>query len=180
MLIKDMSAEEKLVAILELFEQGKNLEEVTKIAGYSRKTNVKTFLKNKGYDFDEAELLVKDKQVSADSQLTVSDFALELDNRQAKENLIDLLSSYNDIKNMLEWYKSNDSQMSASKIEVVEVLEQGIKIDLPTYEGAAYRASVRINPIIWAEFDDFAKEHPEFDKASLIAQAMKEYIKKHK
>lgn len=180
-----MQGEEKLQAIVELLEQGKTIKEITTIAGYSNKKNVKAFLVGKGYVFeDKTDNIIKvpeEQEQALQGQMTVNELNLNTVNAEAKENLLDLLSNYKDIKAMLEWYKSGDGQVSAKeKIEIVEVVEQGIKIDLPSYEGQSYRASIRINPIIWKQFDEFCSKHPEFEKASLIAQAMKEYMDKYK
>lgn len=179
-----MQGEEKLRAIQELLEQGKTIEEIATIGGYSNKKNVKAFLVSKGYEFegktDKVIKVPEEQEQALQGQMTFNELNLNTVNAEAKENLLDLLSNYKDIKAMLEWYKSGDGQVSAKeKIEIVEVVEQGIKIDLPKYEGQSYRASIRINPIIWEQFSAFANKHPEFDKASLIAQAMKEYMDKH-
>lgn len=192
MLIKEMKSEDKLQAILELLEQDKSLEEIAKIAGYARKSNIKDFLKSKGYIFDGDSICgldQKQKEVpkvqeiqqvkSSDIQMADS-FMLELQNKKLQSNLLALANQYEEIQEMLIKIKSLDSQVTDTKQEVITVVQEGIKIDLPDYEGQAYRASVRINPIVWQEFDVFASQNKEFDKASLIAQAMKEYMEKYR
>lgn len=192
MLIKEMQPGEKLKAILELIEQNKSLMEIAKIAGYAKKSNVKDFLKGKGYQFDgdnitnlhitELEVVEKPKLERGQSEdIYVTDsFMLELQNKNLQNNLLALAKQYDEIQDALLKIKTLDSQMTDTKQEVIEVVQEGIKIDLPNYEGQAYRASIRINPVIWQEFDKFASKHSEFDKAALIAQAMKEYMCKHK
>lgn len=194
MLIKEMKAAEKLQAILELLEQGKSLEEIAKIAGYAKKSNIKDFLKSKGYIFDgdsicgldqnqeeEPQLQLQELQQVQSNDIHMADsFMLELQNKKLQSNLMALAKQYDEIQEMILKIKSLDSQMADSKQEVITVVQEGIKIDLPDYEGQAYRASVRINPIVWQEFDEFASQHKEFDKALLIAQAMKEYMDKHR
>lgn len=192
MLIKEMKAEEKLQAILELLEQDKSLEEIAKIAGYARKSNIKDFLKSKGYIFDgdsicgldqkqEEEPKVQEIQKVESSDIQMADsFMLEIQNKKLQSNLLALAKQYEEIQEMLVKIKSLDSHVTDTKQEVITVVQEGIKIDLPDYEGQAYRASVRINPVVWQEFDEFASQHKEFDKASLIAQAMKEYMEKYK
>lgn len=185
MLIKNMQGTEKLKAIVELLEEGKTIEEIATMGGYSNKKNVKAFLVSKGYEFenktDKVIKVPEEQEEALQRQMTAKELNLNIVNDEAKDNLLDLLSNYKEFKAMLEWYKSCDGQVSAKeKIEVVEVVEQGIKIDLPSYEGQSYRASIRINPIIWKQFDEFAAKHPEFDKSALIAMSMKEYIDRHK
>lgn len=192
MLIKKMKAEEKLQAILELLEQDKSLEEIAKIAGYSRKSNIKDFLKSRGYVFNgdsicslnqeqkEKPKVQEIQQIkSLDSHVT-DIFMLEIQNKKLQNNLLALAKQYDEIQEMLVKIKSLDSQMTDINQGIITVVEEGIKIDLPDYEGQAYRASIRINPIVWQEFDEFASQHKEFDKATLIAQAMKEYMEKHR
>lgn len=192
MLIKEMKAEEKLKSILELIDEGKDLREIAKIAGYAKKSNVKDFLKSKGYIFNgdsicgldqkqEEELKVQEIQQVQSNDIHMTDsFMIELQNKQLQSNLLALAKQYEEIQEMLVKVKSLDSQVTDTKQEVITVVQEGIKIDLPDYEGQAYRASVRINPVVWQEFDEFASQHKEFEKASLIAQAMKEYMEKHR
>lgn len=184
-----MKAEEKLKAILELIDEGKDLREIAKIAGYAKKSNVKDFLKSKGYIFngdsicglEEEELKVQEIQQVQSNDIHMTDsFMIELQNKQLQSNLLALAKQYEEIQEVLVKVKSLDSQVTDTKQEVITVVQEGIKIDLPDYEGQAYRASVRINPIVWQEFDEFASQHKEFEKASLIAQAMKEYMEKHR
>lgn len=196
MLIKEMPSSEKLKELLELFNEGKSLAEITAIAGYQKKSNVKDFLKGKGYHFDGDNIINlhitgqsddiqvtqtnKIKAVPVVKQETDNLLLKELQSRELQRDLIALAKQYDEIQEALIKIKSLDSHMTDAKQEVITVVQEGIKIDLPDYEGQAYRASVRINPIVWQEFDEFASQHKEFDKASLIAQAMKDYMEKHK
>ena len=195
MLIKEMSSDQKLKALLDLFNEGKSLEEITRIAGYQKKSNVKDFLKSKGYQFDKDiiinvhsvghahDMLLTQSnntsQVSVDRHKTDNFLLKELENKSLQRDLIALAKQYDEIQEALAKIKSFDSYMTDNPKEVITVVEEGIKIDLPDYEGPAYRASIRINPIIWKRFDEFASRHKEFDKSTLIAEAMQEYMKKH-
>lgn len=196
MLIKEMPSNEKLKALLELFNEGKSLAEITAIAGYQKKSNVKDFLKGKGYQFDGDNIINlhiagqsddihvtqtnKIKAVPVVKHETDNLLLKELQSRELQRDLIALAKQYDEIQEALIKIKSLDMHMTDNRSEVITVVQEGIKIDLPTYEGKAYRASIRINPVIWEEFDKFSAQYPEFDKAALIAQAMKEYMEKHK
>jgi len=61
--------------------------------------------------------------------------------------------------------------------EVIEVINQGIKIDLPQSEST--RTTIRINKEIWNRFEEFSKKNKEFNKQDLMAQALKEYMEKY-
>ncbi len=64
-----------------------------------------------------------------------------------------------------------------SMTNVVEVINTGIKIDLADNENT--RTTIRINKTIWEEFDAFCEKNKEFNKQDLMAQALKEFMKKH-
>lgn len=57
--------------------------------------------------------------------------------------------------------------------EVIEVINEGIKIDLP--ESETTRTTIRINKIIWDEFDKFCSENKEFNKQDLDGSSFKRF-----
>lgn len=184
MLIKDIKdSKEKLKVILELIDQGKTQKEIAELGGYSRPSRIKEFLKNNGYIYNDKANTYQQIDENVDNnelcQVSVNSLSLPLDNQKFNNDLIDLVHNYEKIKEVLNWYKERDSHMS-DKVEIVQVIQEGMRIDLPAYEGASYRASIRINPIIWEQFDQFANKYPQFVKADLIAQAMKEYMERYK
>ncbi|MGL5714399.1 MAG: hypothetical protein ACRCX2_15375, partial [Paraclostridium sp.] len=73
---------------------------------------------------------------------------------------------------MLNWFKTRDDN---SMTEVIEVINEGIKIDLP--ESETTRTTIRINKVIWEDFDVFCNENKEFNKQDLMAQALKDFMK---
>lgn len=73
---------------------------------------------------------------------------------------------------MLEWFKNRDDK---GMIEVIEVINEGIKIDLP--ESETTRTTTGINKIIWEDFNAFCNENKEFNKPDIMAQALKYFIK---
>lgn len=183
MLIKDIKdSKEKLKVILELIDQGKTQKEIAELGGYSRPSRIKEFLKNNGYIYDDKANTYQQIDENVDNtelcQVYDSSLSLPLDNQKFNNDLIELVHSYEEIKEVLAWYKKHDSHMTDS-VEIVEVIQEGVIIDLPAYEGASYRASMRINPVIWEQFDQFANKYSQYAKADLIAQAMKEYMDKH-
>ena len=92
-----------------------------------------------------------------------------------KANIINLANDYDKIQQVIKWFDNrvNDKSMT----EVIEVINQGIKIDLPQSEST--RTTIRINKEIWNKFEEFSKKNKEFNKQDLMAQALKEYMEKY-
>lgn len=92
--------------------------------------------------------------------------------------LSSLLERYSELDSMLAWYKQQGGQeQDRCRTDVVEVINQGIQIDLPKVE--SIKTSVRVNKEIWEVFGLFAMQHSEFAKGDLLCQALKEYMEKH-
>lgn len=96
-------------------------------------------------------------------------------NNNLKENIIDLAENRDEIIEMLNWFKRNDKNMS----NVIEVIEQGIKIDLPEEIKTNYRTTFRVNDVVWKRFKQFTEKHSEFTAKNLLSQALIEYMNKH-
>ena len=106
---------------------------------------------------------------SDDKSMTRSD-ALNI-----KQDMIEIIEHKDEIFDMLEWFKNRDDK---GMTEVIEIINEGIKIDLP--ESETTRTTIRINKVIWEEFDVFCNENKEFNKQDLMAQALKEFMKNNK
>lgn len=91
-----------------------------------------------------------------------------------KENLIYLTKEADTLKSMINWFKTRDDICNTGVIEVKE----GIHIDLP--EANMKRTTIRINEVIWNEFDKFVEDNKPYEKHTLMAQALKEYMDKYK
>jgi len=90
-----------------------------------------------------------------------------------KENLLYLNSEAETIKNIIQWFKSKDDNSITGVIE----LKEGIKIDLP--EANIKRTTIRINEKVWDMFDEFVESNRPYEKHTLMAQALKEFMEKH-
>lgn len=91
-----------------------------------------------------------------------------------KESMIYVSKEIDTFKKMVEWFKNKDNVSDANVIEVVE----GIKIDLP--QANIKRTTIRINEKIWDEFNEFVEQNKPYEKHTLMAQALKEYMEKYK
>lgn len=92
-----------------------------------------------------------------------------------KTNIINLANNYDKIQEVIKWFDNRNDDNSMT--QVIEVINQGIKINLPQSENI--RTTIRINKEIWDRFDEFSNKNKEFNKQDLMAQALKEYIEKY-
>ncbi|NOW25508.1 hypothetical protein [Clostridium butyricum] len=90
-------------------------------------------------------------------------------NEDMKNNLISLAQNYDKIMNLINQYD-----------KLYDKRYDGIIIELPIESKTDYRTTIRINNVIWEQFDEFANQHSEFTKKDLLSMALKEYIEKYK
>ena len=156
---------DKFKYILQLQEQGLTRHEIKDKLGYKRLDSMTKFMSNRGYK------VVNDRYIPIDDKGMIIDIQQDL-----KANIISLANDYDKIQEVLKWFnnKGDDKGMT----EVIEVVSQGIKINLPKSE--IIRTTIRINKDTWDKFDKFAQEHKEFNKQDLMAQALEEYMNKFK
>ena len=181
--------EDKFKYILELQEQGLTRHEIKDKLGYKSIDSLTKFLRKRGYSFNK----ILNKYIPTDDTSTTNVFrepkkakqqdiilnddkGMTIDIQQdLKVNIINLANDYDRIQEVLKWFenKSDDKGMT----DVIEVINKGIKIDLPQSEST--RTTIRINKEIWNRFEEFSKKNKEFNKQDLMAQALKEYMEKY-
>lgn len=193
-----MDINEKFTRALELQEQGTDRRDIYKLLGYQSIDALTKMMRKFGYRYDrnqEKYVQVVDggQQSSAGEEISVSieqikprkqkntslqnDAVIDLKNDMLKGNILGLAKYYDEIMGLLTWYKACVGQMSSKEQQVIEVVQQGIKIDLPKSEST--KTSIRVNKEVWEQFGQFAEQHNEFVKGDLLAQALKEYMEKH-
>lgn len=160
------------------------IEKKLKRKGYKKINNqyVLENSNNKEYDNSNTSVTTKepkvisrlqeDKRNKYDNNMTIvtkdkydNSNTLVINDINIKNNLLELAKNYNKILRIIERYdKEYDS----------------IVIELPVETIKDFRTSIRVNNIIWEQFNTFANEHKEFTKRDLLSQALKEYIENHK
>lgn len=181
-----MDINEKFRKVIELQEQGVPRTEIYKICEWSSLDTLTRMMRKRGYIYDKLQekyVKVSDRgQMSskAKQELTVikNNTDIDLQNGMFKESILELAKRYEEIVEVLEWYKTGVGQMSSDKEQVIEVINQGIQIHLPKSE--SIKTSIRVNKYIWEQFRVFAGVHSEFVKGDLLAQALKDYMDKYK
>lgn len=170
-----------------LLDKGKTVKEIRKILYISEKKFQKE-IKGLGYKYNQKSkqyeyITTDDNSMTNVSKVNIDpakqDITLNDDNgmtiniqQDLKSNIINLANDYDKIQEVLNWFenRSDDSSMT----EVIEVINQGIKINLPKSE--TIRTTIRINKATWDKFNKFAQENKEFNKQDLMAQALENYM----
>lgn len=85
---------------------------------------------------------------------------------EIKNNLLDLVSNYDVLKDIIELHRRNTS-----------VIKQQIVIDIE--ESDSKLATLRVNSKVLEQFNEFCKDNKQYKKVDLLSQAMKEFIEKY-
>lgn len=173
---------EKSNYILQLQNEGKSRHEIKDILGYKHLDSMTKYMRKRGYKVENDRYILSDDNCHQNESVEIEPIIYDDDNSMTtnntlsiKQDMIEIIEHKNEIFDMLEWFKNRDDN---SMTEVIEVINEGIKIDLPDSETT--RTTIRINKIIWDEFDEFCSENKEFNKQDLMAQALKDFMKNNK
>ena len=121
----------------------------------------------KEYDNSNTRVIEVDK-IEYDNNNT-----LVINQKEIQNKLIGLAQNYDKIIEIIQQYDQQyDAQYDKS--------QEGIYIELPIETKSDFRATVRVNNVIWEQFGEFANDHKEFTKRDLLSMALKEYIDKYK
>lgn len=181
--------EDKFKYILDLQEQGLTRHEIKDKLGYKSIDSLTKFLKKRGYSFDNTlnrytpiddigmiKVIREPKKAKQQDIILNDDKGMTIDIQQdIKANIINLANDYDKIQQVIKWFDNRIDDKGMT--EVIEVINQGIKINLPKSEST--RTTIRINKEIWDRFDEFSNKNKEFNKQDLMAQALKEYMEKY-
>ena len=178
---KKLNVHEKAEYINSELEKGLIRSEIYKNIGIAKSTVQGQLEKEYRFDKSLNKFILKEYDETAKTVVTsANNIIIDSNNildiqQDLKANIVNLAEEYNDIKKMLNWYKNNIGDMA--KTSVIEI-KSGIKIELEGTETT--RTTIRINEITWNKFKKFAEDHKEFNQQDLMAQALEDYINKHK
>lgn len=82
-----------------------------------------------------------------------------------------LIKNYDVIMEIIKEHKAKKN-IKSENINII--------IELPKETQKDFRTSIRINNVIWQQFDKFIEDHKEFTKRDLLSMALKEYMENHK
>ncbi|MGL5749775.1 MAG: hypothetical protein ACRCXT_04560 [Paraclostridium sp.] len=170
---------DKVQYILQLQDEGKTRHEIKDIVGYKLLDSMTKYMRKHGYKVENNIYVLRDDSCHQDGNVEISTVSRCDDNSMTtnnmfniKQDMIEIVEHKDEIFDMLNWFKTRDDN---SMTEVIEVINEGIKIDLP--ESETTRTTIRINKVIWEDFDVFCNENKEFNKQDLMAQALKDFMK---
>ena len=173
---------DKVNYILQLQSEGKTRHEIKDILGYKLLDSMTKYMRKHGYKVENNIYVLRDDSCHQEQNTEIStgiqsdDKCMTRNNTfNIKQDMIDIIEHKDEIFDMLKWFKNRDDK---GMTEVIEVINEGIKIDLP--ESETTRTTIRINKVIWEEFDAFCNENKEFNKQDLMAQALKDFMKNNK
>lgn len=93
--------------------------------------------------------------------------------KEIQSKIIGLAQNYDKILEIIRAYdKNDDAQYDKGSRDIV--------ISLPIETKTDFRATIRVNNIVWEQFSEFANAHKEFTKRDLISMALSEYMNNHK
>ena len=173
---------DKVNYILQLQIEGKTRHEIKDILGYKHLDSMTKYMRKRGYKVENDMYVYSDddchqiRSVKIKSPEVYDDKGMTNNNAlNIKQDMIEIIKHKDEILDMIKWFKNYDDK---GMTEVIEVINEGIKINLPNSETT--RTTIRINKSIWEEFDKFCNENKEFNKQDLMAQALKDFMKNNK
>jgi len=173
---------DKVDYILSLQNEGKTRHEIKDILAYKHLDSMTKYMRNRGYKVENDRYILKDdichqaESIGKTNLSIVDDDGMTINNTaNLKQDMIEIVEYKEDILDMIKWFKNRDDN---GMTEVIEVISEGIKINLP--ESETVRTTIRINKTIWEEFDSFCYENKEFNKQDLMAQAIKDFMENNK
>lgn len=172
---------EKANYILTLQYEGKTRHEIKDLLGYKNLDSMTKYMRKRGYKVDDDKYILNDAICHSDKNIGNTQLSINNDigmtfghQNNIKQDMIEIISHKEELLDILKWFKTRDDNSMSS---VIEIINTGIKIDLPDSEIA--RTTIRINQAIWNEFDTFCIKNKEFNKQDLMAQALKEFMNKY-
>ena len=157
--------------------EGKTVAQIRKELGIGEKLFQKQ-IKQLGYKYNQKikqyqplgdDYFDNTKVINYDSDIVINKKDFDLD----VGKMAGLIDSYDDIKQVLDWFKSREYDNS-----IIEVIPNNkIEINIDTEESK--RTTILVNSQIYNEFNQFCTRHKEFDKKVLISMALKEYMQKY-
>ncbi|CEP43698.1 hypothetical protein [Paraclostridium sordellii] len=199
-LYKSLDSNQKIEYVLEKQSKGLNRKDIYMMMGYSDIKNLDDFMKRKGYikendlfvlsggGTEEAEGIKKSQRIdNTNNQIAESQRSQEgvighlatLQDVNIQEKLINMINKYEQYEEMLNWYKSQRSQMGGNMVNapVVEVVT-GLEINYP--KTTNMKTSIRLDAKIWSRFKDVADDKfRHIDNPSLLSQALYEFLEKY-
>lgn len=188
--LKDFTIDQLVELVNEKLLTGASLVSIAKEVFNMNESSIRKRLNKAGYKRVDNKFILVDENKYEDSkkivsvgqvELAVPAVTLEYDDSKSviisndiKENIIGLASNYDRIMAMLNKYEGEYDK----KYE--DEYDNSIIIELPVETKKDYRATTRVNNVIWDQFGEFCNNNKEYTKRDLVSMALKEYMNKYK
>lgn len=88
------------------------------------------------------------------------------------QELLELIDRKEEIFKVLEYFKNMSEEVGGIGNELI--------IKLPNTKNNEFRATIRLNDVVWGRFKDFSKKYPTLTLKDLTSQALIEFMNKYK
>lgn len=190
--LKDFTIDQLVELVNEKLLTGASLVSIAKEVFNMNESSIRKRLNKAGYKRVDNKFILVDKDKYEDSKKMVSvgqaklltpTVTLEYEDSKSvvipkdiKENIIGLASNYDRIMTMLNKYEYDKKYEG----EYEDEYDNSIIIELPIETKKDYRATTRVNNVIWDQFGEFCNRNKEYTKRDLVSMALKEYMNKYK
>ncbi len=131
----------------------------------ANESTIRKWLNKKGYK-RVGNKFIEDNKIDDDK------YHINSINSKIDDDIKYLSSEIDNIKNLLEWFKTKDD-----KYHIDVIKENDISIDLP--DQSIKRTTIRVNNTVWEMFNKFADENKHYDKHDLLSQLLLESLLKY-
>jgi hypothetical protein len=145
---------------------------------YKKHTDINQWVLAEDNEYDKSDTQVITIQQPKKNERNISntevineydnDNTLVIADKNIKNNLINLAKNYDKIMSIVQGYdKKYDKEYD------------GLTIELPVETIKDFRTSIRVNNVIWEQFNQFTNTNKEFTKRDLLSMALKVFMDKH-
>lgn len=147
-------------------------------AGYKRIDNQFKIVDNEQYE--ESKRIVRNVQAKPPiaNKKDIQENRDIIIPKDIKENIIGLASNYDRIMKMLKQYEGEYDKKYEDEYD--GEYDNSITIELPIETKKDYRATTRVNNVIWEQFGTFCDDNKTYTKRDLVSMALKQYMDKYR
>ncbi|GAB6170513.1 hypothetical protein JCM1393_29730 [Clostridium carnis] len=140
---------------------------------------IKIFIKDD--TFKETIVQNKDnKDVGKSSSVVIHDKSVNIrENNIDVTDIVELINRKEEIFRMLEMFNNMSDKMGDSLSDSIEDKFNNIIIKLPNTKNNQFKATIRLNDVVWEQFKIFANKYPFFTTKDLVSQALVDFMNKH-
>ena len=142
---------------------------------------IKIFIKNDKFE----ETIVqsknnKNKQNDSSNAIVVHDENIKIkENNIDIKEIVELIDKKEEIFRMLEMFNNMSDKMEDNLSDSIKNKSNNIIIKLPNPKNNQFKATIRLNDVVWEQFKIFTNQYPFFTTKDLVSQALVDFMNKH-